>query len=145
MRRGRRGTIQQFLIFLLDENGGRGTTVYDSDQLGDERKRQKAYSGVCSRARSLRERFRDRIFGGGVKTTRRAGRRVWMGGRELLDADQEGLLKACAKEGRDCWTWVTTAAWLAAMVGGGRRGGVVRCLEVGSNRTFVRHLIIKNI
>jgi len=47
-----------------------------------------------------------------------------MGGRELLDADQDGLLNACAKEGRDCWT---TAAWFAAMVGGGG-GGQCRTL-----------------
>ena len=55
-----------------------------------------------------------------------------MGGKELFPEEilpKDGVLKACAKEGRDCGTWVAMEGWLTDMDGNGnggmreRRGG----------------------
>lgn len=79
---------------------------------------------------SLRDRFLGFVFGAALSSllglldgvlTRRCsigGRRVWMGGRELLLEEmlpRDCVLKAWAKEGRDCGTCVAMLAWLTAM------------------------------
>jgi hypothetical protein len=70
-----------------------------------------------------------------------------MGGKELFPEEilpKEGVLKACAKEGRDCGTCVAMVGWLTDMVGnerwekeerdeggggGGGRGGLMDVRE----------------
>jgi hypothetical protein len=46
-------------------------------------------------------------------------RRDWIGGKELFPEEilpSDGVLKACAKDGRDCGMWVAMLPWLIAMV-----------------------------
>lgn len=69
---------------------------------------------------SLAGRDLDTAEGESTRRLSIGARRVWMGGKELFPEEmlpRDCVLKACAKEGRDCGTCVVMLPWLTAMVG----------------------------